>query len=214
MAAGGAPRRAGRTVWPRNAYGPGRPNGCGADGRRRRSAGVCVWSIPETGRCTAIRRPCADESMPTGRDGSGGPAPCRRAIAVGARRGAGAWPASAYRGRTPVRERPRGPSDRSRFGEWEADGVIGVSGDPHAEVERRTRFLMARIAPDKTADASVETRIAMFRAQIAGARTTRHGHVSRRPVQRRAGYHGRDQQPSHAGCSAIAHWPRHSPTNC
>ena len=25
------PRRAGRTVWPRNAYGRGRPNGCGAD---------------------------------------------------------------------------------------------------------------------------------------------------------------------------------------
>ena len=74
-------------------------------------------------------------------------------------------------GRTPIRERPYEPSDRSRFGEWEADSVIGVGCNLHTEVERRTRFLMARIVPDKTADASVEAQIAMFSALSAGART-------------------------------------------
>ncbi len=96
-------------------------------------------------------------------------------------------------GRTPIRERPYEPSDRSRFGEWEADSVIGVGGN--------LRFLMARIVPDKTADASVAAQIAMFsalpagartgvthgqrhriRAPRAAARTARHGHVFRRPV--------------------------------
>ena len=57
--------------------------------------------------------------------------------------------------RTSIHERPCGPSDRSRFGEWEADGVIGVGCSPHTEVERRTRFLMARIVPGKTARESV-----------------------------------------------------------
>ena len=66
-------------------------------------------------------------------------------------------------GRTPIRERPYEPSDRSRFGEWETDSVIGVGGN--------LRFLMARIVPDKTADASVAAQIAMFSALPAGART-------------------------------------------
>ncbi|WP_416135167.1 IS30 family transposase [Bifidobacterium breve] len=74
-------------------------------------------------------------------------------------------------GRTPIRERPYEPSDRSRFGEWEADSVIGAGCNLHTEVERRTRFLMARIVPDKTADASVAAQIAMFSALPAGART-------------------------------------------
>jgi len=52
-----------------------------------------------------------------------------------------------------------------------ADSVIGVGCNLHTEVERRTRFLMARIVPDKTADASVEAQIAMFSALSAGART-------------------------------------------
>ena len=73
--------------------------------------------------------------------------------------------------RTSIRERPHGPSDRSRFGEWEADGVIGAGCNLHTEVERRTRFLMARIVPDKTARESVAAQIAMFSALPAGART-------------------------------------------
>lgn len=73
--------------------------------------------------------------------------------------------------RTSIHERPYGPSDRSRFGEWEADGVIGVGCSPHTEVERRTRFLMARIVPDKTARESVGARFLMFSALPAGAGT-------------------------------------------
>ena len=74
-------------------------------------------------------------------------------------------------GRKPIRERPHEPSDRSRSGERETDSVIGVGCNPHTEAERRTRFLMARIVPDKTADASVAAQIAMFSALPAGART-------------------------------------------
>ena len=73
--------------------------------------------------------------------------------------------------RTSIHERSCGPSDRSRFGEWEADGVIGVGCSPHTEVERRTRFLMARIVPGKTARESVGARFLMFSALPAGAGT-------------------------------------------
>ena len=42
---------------------------------------------------------------------------------------------------------------------------------PHTEVERRTRFLMARIVPDKTARESAGARFLMFSTLPAGART-------------------------------------------
>ena len=51
----------------------------------------------------------------------------------------------------PISERPPEADGRSAFGHWEADSVIGVGCNLHTEVERRTRFLMARIVPDKTA---------------------------------------------------------------
>ena len=73
--------------------------------------------------------------------------------------------------RTSIHERPYGAFDRSRFGEREADSVIGVGCDPHTEVERRTRFLMARIVPDKTARESVGVQFLMFSALPAGAGT-------------------------------------------
>ena len=72
--------------------------------------------------------------------------------------------------RTSIHERPYGPSDRSRFGEWEADSAIGAGCNLHTEVERRTRFLMARIVPDKTARESVGSQFLMFSALPAGAR--------------------------------------------
>lgn len=56
------------------------------------------------------------------------------------------------------------------FGHWEADSVIGAGANLHTEVERKTRFLMARIVPDKTADESVAAQLAMFRALPEGAR--------------------------------------------
>ena len=42
--------------------------------------------------------------------------------------------------------------------------------DLHTEVERRTRFLMARVIPDKTAERSVGARLAMFAPLPAAAR--------------------------------------------
>ena len=81
----------------------------------------------------------------------------------------------AGRGRIPLRtsicERPYGRDDRSRFGEREADGVIGAGRSLHTEVGRRTRFPMAAIVPDKTAAASVAARKAMFSRLPAAART-------------------------------------------
>ena len=52
-----------------------------------------------------------------------------------------------------------------------ADGVIGTGCSLHTEVERRTRFPMAAIVPDKTAAASVAAQKAMFSRLPAAART-------------------------------------------
>ena len=73
--------------------------------------------------------------------------------------------------RTSISERPYGQDDRNRFGEREADGVIGAGCSLHTEVERRTRFLMAAIVPDETAAASVAAQEAMFSRLPAAART-------------------------------------------
>ena len=72
----------------------------------------------------------------------------------------------------PIPERPSEAGDRSGFGHWEADGVIGAGCDPHTEVERKTRFLMAGIVPGKTAGESVGARPAMFSPLPAGARVS------------------------------------------
>ncbi|WP_234883716.1 IS30 family transposase [Bifidobacterium longum] len=73
-------------------------------------------------------------------------------------------------GRAPISERPPEADGRSAFGHWEADSVIGAGCNPHTEVERKTRFLMARVVPDKTAGESVGARLAMFSPLPAGAR--------------------------------------------
>ena len=48
--------------------------------------------------------------------------------------------------------------------------MIGAGCDPHTEVERKTRFLMAGIVPGKTAGESVGAQLAMFSPLPAGAR--------------------------------------------
>ncbi|MCM0691624.1 IS30 family transposase [Bifidobacterium breve] len=99
----------------------------------------------------------------------------RDALPRGRRRRRKAGGGRAGRGRVPLRtsicERPCGQDDRSRFGEWEADGVIGAGCSLHTEVGRRTRFPMAAIVPDKTAAASVVAQEAMFSRLPAAART-------------------------------------------
>ena len=72
--------------------------------------------------------------------------------------------------RVPIHERPQEADDRGVFGHWEADSVIGSGANLHTEVERKTRFLMARIIADKSAAASVGAQLGMFRALPAGAR--------------------------------------------
>lgn len=74
--------------------------------------------------------------------------------------------------RVSIHERPQEADDRGVFGHWEADSVIGTGANLHTEVERKTRFLMARIVPDKSADASVGAQLAMFRALPAAARVS------------------------------------------
>ncbi len=73
-------------------------------------------------------------------------------------------------GRVSISRRPPEADDRSGFGHWEADGAVGVGCDPHTEVERRTRCLMAGVVPDKAAGESVGTQPAMFSPLPAGAR--------------------------------------------
>lgn len=73
-------------------------------------------------------------------------------------------------GRVSISRRPPEADDRSGFGHWEADGAVGVGCDPHTEVERKTRCLMAGVVPDKTAGESVGTQPAMSSPLPAGAR--------------------------------------------
>ena len=74
--------------------------------------------------------------------------------------------------RVSITERPQAAADRSGFGHWEADSVIGTGCNLHTEVERRTRFLMARIVPDKTAGESAKAQLSMFSPLPAGARVS------------------------------------------
>ena len=89
----------------------------------------------------------------------------RRRAAAGGRR------ASRSPAECPSRT-PAGADGRSAFGHWEADSVIGVGCNLHTEVERRTRFLMARIVPDKTAGESVGAQLDIFSPLPAGARVS------------------------------------------
>ena len=86
------------------------------------------------------------------------------------RRGGGRTSRFPIPGRSPISERPPEAGDRSGFGHWEADGVIGAGCNLHTEVERKTRFLMAGIVPGKTAGESVGARLVMFSPLPAGAR--------------------------------------------
>ena len=119
------------------------------DGMRPRSAG----------RSDATRGSRPARANRTGRAGPGGSGRVRGRAAA------------ASRLRTSICECPCGRDDGSRFGEREADGVIGAGRSLHTEVGRRTRFPMAAIVPDETAAASVAAQEAMFSRLPAAART-------------------------------------------
>ncbi|MDU1020334.1 MAG: IS30 family transposase [Bifidobacterium breve] len=163
--------RVDRGAWRRAACGRGSRSGRAGAGRRRRYAGASPWSIPVTPvtRCrpeTVCRRTYADKARRERWARCPHARRRRRRKAGGGRVGRSRIPL-----RTSICERPYGQDDGNRFGEREADGVIGAGRSLHTEVERRTRFPMAAIAPDKTAAASVAAQKAMFSRPPAAART-------------------------------------------
>ena len=122
--------------------------------------------------CACARRPSTDGSTPAGRFGNAGRGACREGTGGAAGTAARRTSRFPIPGRVPISERPPEADGRSAFGHWEADSVIGVGCNLHTEVERRTRFLMARIVPDKTAGESVGAQLDMFSPLPAGARVS------------------------------------------
>ena len=141
----------------------------------------CGWSPPPvSGRLRVLfpgddamrvcLRPSTDGSIPASRAANAGPDACRAATGGGASMRAVGCRGSLSPEGSPSPSGPPEADDRSGFGHWEADSVIGMGCDLHTEAERRTRFLMARVIPDKTAERSVGARLAMFAPLPAAAR--------------------------------------------
>jgi IS30 family transposase len=74
--------------------------------------------------------------------------------------------------RVSIRHRPAGCDDRSEFGHWEGDSVIGARGGAalHTEVERTTRFLAVRKVQAVTSEQAVHAQLAVFGALPPAAR--------------------------------------------
>ena len=72
--------------------------------------------------------------------------------------------------RVGIGHRPACASDRGEFGHWEADSIISVGRHLHTEVERRTRYLKARIIPDKGAAGTIVAQLGIFSPLPAPAR--------------------------------------------
>lgn len=73
--------------------------------------------------------------------------------------------------RVPMSERPEADDDWSTFDHWEADDVIGIGANLHTEVGKKTRFLMASVIPNKTAEQNIGVQqLAIFAPLPAGAR--------------------------------------------
>ena len=168
-----------------------------AAAHQRQAAASCGRTMRS---CACARRPSTDGSTPAGRFGNAGRGACREGTGGAAGTAAGGRPRFPIPGRVPISERPPEADGRSAFGHWEADSVIGVGCNLHTEVERRTRFLMARIVPDKTAGESVGAQLDMFSPLPAGARVSvTHDN-------------GTEFAPTTKGCATGWAWPRTSPT--
>jgi IS30 family transposase len=64
-----------------------------------------------------------------------------------------------------IHERPDAINQRSEFGHWEGDTVLGAKTDHdgiHTEVERTSKYLMAYKIPDLSATTTAITQLAMF----------------------------------------------------
>jgi IS30 family transposase len=75
-------------------------------------------------------------------------------------------------GRVPITARPEQASDRSEFGHWEGDSIVGAT--KHAairtEVERKTRYLQARLVPGTTSQGALTAQLAIFKPLPKAAR--------------------------------------------
>jgi IS30 family transposase len=67
-------------------------------------------------------------------------------------------------GRIPIATRPTGAADRTEFGHWEGDSIVGAT--KHAairtEVERKTRYLQARLVPGTTSQGALDAQTSIF----------------------------------------------------
>lgn len=77
-------------------------------------------------------------------------------------------------GRVGIEERPEIVAERSRFGDWEADLVLGRrgSGAIATYVERKSRYLMATLLPDRTADTFNAAAIPLYQGLPRSLRQT------------------------------------------
>lgn len=66
--------------------------------------------------------------------------------------------------RVSIHDRPIAVTDRQEFGHWEGDSIEGKAhlGGIHTQVERKTRFLMARFISNLTADETVSAQKQLF----------------------------------------------------
>jgi IS30 family transposase len=69
-------------------------------------------------------------------------------------------------GRVSIKERPGEVAARSRFGDWEGDLVVGRKGRGAiaTHVERKSRYLMATLLPDRKADSFNTSAIPVYQS--------------------------------------------------
>ncbi|MDR1634507.1 MAG: IS30 family transposase, partial [Bifidobacteriaceae bacterium] len=74
--------------------------------------------------------------------------------------------------RVPISARPPGADDRTEFGHWEGDSIVGATKAAaiRTEVERKTRHLKARLVPGATSQGALDAQLAMFRRLPKAAR--------------------------------------------
>jgi len=91
---------------------------------------------------------------------------CTRFMAKVGRKRYGSWPArGVLHGKRHISERPTCVNDRSRFGDWEGDTVMGKD-TKHCLltlVERKSGFTVIRKLPDRTARAVVDAALFVIR---------------------------------------------------
>jgi len=85
-----------------------------------------------------------------------------------------------FKDRVSISERPDVANSRSRYGDWEADLVLGGMGQGALAtcLERKSRYLVADIVPDKTADSfnfAIENSLADVQSELRQTLTLDNG---------------------------------------